>query len=1194
MLGKKKKGIIAIILCLCMIFGMSGRRELFAGNYYENREIEDLANDYSSKVQANKVLKWDGITKRNIYEGEGYRVDYELVDHWEGGYKASVKIENTGNSTIENWGLSFVTKNKVANIWNAVIEKSENERIIIKNAIWNQDIAAGGSVEFGIVGKENFAGYPNEYQLISDINEVNEEDYKVEYNVNSDWETGFNAGIKIINNSLKSIEDWVLEFDYNRNIENIWNGIIQSHIGNHYIIKNAGYNSHIPSNDKVEIGFLGNDGSIEDRIEGAALYSYETNSGNKKIASKDENTRDETDTDDDGLFDYIEKYYNTDEDSEDTDGDGLSDYIELYSIVLDPCKSDTDENKVADKDEDIDEDGLSTIKEITLGTDILDKDTDSDGLGDKEEFEKYKTNPCKTDTDGDGVSDGKEIELETDPNIFNDKFCVTVRAEDIDTVKVSAKTEISGTQVESFTVKRFYSDFLFPESIPGYIGGAYDFKVDGTFENATIAFEFDEALLKNPEFDPVIYYYNEYDQVLEPLETHLEVNVATVNVNHFSKYILINRKEFEKSFSWIEKWEAADYKGVDIVLVIDDSGSMRTNDIKNERLEVAKKLIDELPENSRIGVINFSDNSTKLTSNLANEKEKAKSFLNAAYFSSSGGTDMYSAINNAFTYYDETSKDNRLKMMVVLSDGITSNVSLHSNTLKKADSLGVKIYTVGLGNNAQYYFNEYLKPLAEETKGAFYLASKAEELSNIYNDINVKIDIETDSDGDGIPDFYEENLKMFNGISLKLDKNSADTDCDGISDGEEITGFFYEYSKDKLRMKVTAKVCSNPTNEDSDGDGISDEEELTIGTDPAEEDSDGDGLSDGLEYIEYFDPLSADYDKDGISDKEEYARGTSPYKYDKKFLDYLKDVIDGIVRGDFIEETDNPAVLIGQILGSFNTLGDVRDLVANLLKKDYGTAIFTGVGLVPAIGDGVKTASRVGKFIVKNADDANKIVEILVYLEKNFPDLLDVMKKSDDFADAAKSLSKLDNVKLTKKQARALTKAFDKLGLGKYLLKTSDKANKLNVKRLKNVAADVWDNLPFKRGKLIDEAVNHHTLGIGLGENFPVVDRLDKKAKKLISTKSLDTAANGYQEMSKLKNTLNKYADALKNFEKNYMPKGILKWGGNVVSKGDYNTKVLEIVIPDTIITKEAVDVLYEFKKKMKKEGIQVLYLVTN
>ncbi|MCR5639455.1 MAG: hypothetical protein K6F97_11555 [Lachnospiraceae bacterium] len=42
-----------------------------------------------------------------------------------------------------------------------------------------------------------------------------------------------------------------------------------------------------------------------------------------------------------------------------------------------------------------------------------------------------------------------------------------------------------------------------------------------------------------------------------------------------------------------------------------------------------------------------------------------------------------------------------------------------------------------------------------------------------------------------------------------------------------------------------------------------------------------------------------------------------------------------------------------------------------------------------------------------------------------------------------------------------------------------------------------------------------------------MVDRLDKKAKKLISTKSLDTAANGYQKMSKLKNTLNKYADAL-------------------------------------------------------------------
>ena len=35
---------------------------------------------------------------------------------------------------------------------------------------------------------------------------------------------------------------------------------------------------------------------------------------------------------------------------------------------------------------------------------------------------------------------------------------------------------------------------------------------------------------------------------------------------------------------------------------------------------------------------------------------------------------------------------------------------------------------------------------------------------------NKKIDIETDSDGDGIADYYEDNMVMFNGVTIKLDK----------------------------------------------------------------------------------------------------------------------------------------------------------------------------------------------------------------------------------------------------------------------------------------------------------------------------------------------------------------------------------------------------------------------------------------
>lgn len=81
--------------------------------------------------------------------------------------------------------------------------------------------------------------------------------------------------------------------------------------------------------------------------------------------------------------------------------------------------------------------------------------------------------------------------------------------------------------------------------------------------------------------------------------------------------------------------------------------------------------------------------------------------------------------------------------------------SKHSATVLAAQNKGLNVYAVGLGDNNSSYFNNYLKPLAEDTGGAFYLASNASQLTEIYNDINQKIDIETDSDGDGLLDGKE-------------------------------------------------------------------------------------------------------------------------------------------------------------------------------------------------------------------------------------------------------------------------------------------------------------------------------------------------------------------------------------------------------------------------------------------------------
>lgn len=1006
---------------------------------------EEVVSTEEATTDGNDGSTWDQVTTENVFEGENYKVTFTLTSNWDAGYNANVKLENTGDSTIQNWYLGFDYNNSITNIWNAEVSSNEGDEYVIKNVGWNQDIAAGNSIEFGLSGDHAFKGFPENYELIGTSTEVTEDDYAIQYIVDGDWGTGFYGSISVTNNTDTALEDWVLEFDFDREITEIWNGVIEEHEGNHYVVRNAEYNSTIAPGENVSIGIKGCEGESGDEPINFVLYSYSKAGNNQSIDL-------ELDTDNDGVQDYLEDYFGTDKNKTDTDGDGLSDFVELYSLVLDPLNIDTDGNGVNDADEDLDGDGLSNICEFTIGTSIVIVDTDEDGLNDNVEYNVHGTNPLSKDTDGDGASDSKEIEYGTNPLVYEDKFEVSYKAGGEDTVKASVDIVLDGTQVDSLAVEKFDDEFLFPVNMPGYIGGAYDFSVDGTFDKATIKFEFNEELLEDADFDPVIYYFNEEKQLLEELDTTVVGNVASTEVTHFSKYILINRKVYQNSFEWQDVWNTTGFSGVEVILVIDDSGSMVSNDRYNQRLTVAQNLIDNLPENSKVGVVKFTSYTTKLTSSLTSDKETAKSYLTTSYFRSSGGTSMYTAINSSFSMF-EASDDNILKMMIVLSDGATSYTNLHSSVVTTANNNGVKIYTVGLGSSSSSYFTQYLKPLANNTGGAFYLASDASQLEDIYKDINKKIDIETDSDNDGIADYYEENMVMFNGVTIKLDKNNPDSDGDGLLDGEEVAELNYQYNADKTQVIVTGKLLSNPLEQDSDGDGLTDDEEAFIGTNPQSIDTDGDGLSDGVEYINCFNPLVADGDGDGRLDYQEYVEGTSPYAYDKDWYEYLWDFVCGFVAGDFIQETDSVATVMGQVISSFVPLVDIRDVAGNLVHGDYAFAGLSAIGLFPYAGDGVKAGGKVVKFVIKNVDNLPMIMNLFEGLLKNFPDLVADLSKSEKFTTMVESLAKADTSKLTKRQKEIYEQFLRKAGVSEDVINGS-----IN-------SADIGNKLDFLFGK---------------------------------------------------------------------------------------------------------------------------------
>lgn len=89
----------------------------------------------------------------------------------------------------------------------------------------------------------------------------------------------------------------------------------------------------------------------------------------------------------------------------------IVDTVPVENNVVENNTSSTNLNEqiVVGEPLDTDGDGLTDVRETSIGTDPLNWDTDGDGLSDADEVNIWKTQPMVADTDGDGYTDGVEI-----------------------------------------------------------------------------------------------------------------------------------------------------------------------------------------------------------------------------------------------------------------------------------------------------------------------------------------------------------------------------------------------------------------------------------------------------------------------------------------------------------------------------------------------------------------------------------------------------------------------------------------------------------------------------------------------------------------------------------------------------------------------------------------------------------------
>ncbi len=147
--------------------------------------------------------------------------------------------------------------------------------------------------------------------------------------------------------------------------------------------------------------------------------------------------------------------------------------------------------------------------------------------------------------------------------------------------------------------------------------------------------------------------------------------------------------------------------------------------------------------------------------------------------------------------------------------------------------------------------------------------------------LDITVGLDEDSDDDGLPDDYEEEIG--------LDPLLADTDDNGIEDGDEdpdgdgrtnleefgdgTDPLVADTDGDGLSDGAEAGLPTSPLLADSDGDELVDGDEIALGTDPTDPHSDGDGLPDGTEVKIGLDPLLDDTDGNGTDDGDEDTDG---------------------------------------------------------------------------------------------------------------------------------------------------------------------------------------------------------------------------------------------------------------------------------------------------------------------------------
>ncbi|OWR31168.1 hypothetical protein CDO73_08510 [Saccharibacillus sp. O23] len=181
----------------------------------------------------------------------------------------------------------------------------------------------------------------------------------------------------------------------------------------------------------------------------------------------------------------------------------------------------------------------------------------------------------------------------------------------------------------------------------------------------------------------------------------------------------------------------------DIVLVIDNSESMLTNDPNNQRFTAAKDLIARMDADKRVAVVAFDDVPLLVQpfASVATDSEKQQVYAKIDNIEEAMyGTNIAKALTETMQHIQEKGDSNSGSMVILLSDGATENEI--DSVISDYRDQRIPVNTLGLGTESSGNF-ALLRNIAERTGGTYTDVANADQISLAFQDIYRNLDDHT-------------------------------------------------------------------------------------------------------------------------------------------------------------------------------------------------------------------------------------------------------------------------------------------------------------------------------------------------------------------------------------------------------------------------------------------------------------------